>query len=303
MDKPPKIEEVIAANHQAFAGKELPLETLLVVTDTFYDNYYRGKLHKQICYSFERQDFVYFVAFKPRHKPKADAEPQEQPLAKGTVLRAKVYLYPGLTVLPRVLLKERQVLVEPKLVKQVKESNLIQSENLLFFTPEITPENATNGAVAFVNGDINTSNIPVDLNALTTTQGHKLSLKSVSSFQEAFEVMGRFFLANPFAKYCPVIIDHVHLARVVGEHHGAWYLCDRTGKARSLLLTDTSFFGYKEHMATYLSLTRGHDFTAVVLLNEKKTNLVAICYEGKFLSMPITEPSLFGDWDLTLLWD
>lgn len=254
----PTPEEVIAANHEALDGKEPAEELLWVVNDIVYP-VARGQHHKHICYSFTRHDFVYYLTFVPNKLKKAaerdcDAalELQELILPSGIIFKAQVYLYPGLTEVPRVLFKKRQVLEgylhptteEGTVIKDVSEQHICDSKRL------------------------------------------KPTLQGCSSLQATSVEMTRFFSANPFAAFCPVVISQVNFAHTQAARSGPWYLCDREGKAMALTgpqeLLQRQVLACEQH-------TYGHEFTAVVLMNKQHMILSAIGYGDIFISLPLPE--------------
>ena len=254
----PTPEEVIAANREVLAGKEPAEELLWVVNDIVYPAA-RGKYHKHICYSFTRHDFVFYLTFVPNKLKKAAErdsaaalELQELILPSGIIFQAQVYLYPGLTEVPRVLFKELQVLegylhpttAEGTVMKDIYEQHLYDVKQL------------------------------------------KPTLQGCSSLQDASVEMTRFFSANPFAVFYPVVISQVNFAHPQAARSGPWYLCDREGKARALTgpqeLLQRQVLACEQH-------TYGHEFTAVVLMNKQHMILSAISYGDSFISLPLPE--------------
>ena len=283
----PTPEEVRAANQKALSGTELEPETLWSVNDitiTTRTHFY----HQFICYSFDRQDFVSYHVSEQRcfhsFDEAIDNLEEIRPLLvpKGTIFKAKVYPYLGLPQLPRVLLEERQVLIEPQRGPAVKESAL-QGDSSLSSNPFLT---AAKDSSTITNITKKRSAAPKNKAKLTLPQVLMTRLKVLPTLQAASEEMTRFFTTNPFADFCPLIIEHVNLANgnPYGERSGPWYLCDREGKARALAGEPEDL--QRQVLATVF-LAYGHEFTAVVFANDQHLVLAAIVYEGQFLSLPM----------------
>ena len=292
----PTPEEVRAANQKALSGTELEPETLWSVNDitsTTRTHCY----HQFICYSFERQDFVSYHVSEPRGFHSFDeantALEAIRPLLvpKGTIFKAKVYPYPGLSQLPRVLLDERQVLVEPQRGPAITEASLVSVHNLSL---EAKPHDSTATKSTKKRRKAATEQPPQAL--LSELMTH---LKALPTLQAASEEMKRFFSVNPFATFCPLIIEHVNLANgnPHGERSGPWYLCDREGKAR-LLENETEVETLQHQVLSTVFLTYGHEFTAVVFADNRYMFLGAIVYEGQYVSLPL--PSIPFLWQETL---
>ena len=241
----PSREEVLTANFIAHGGEDINPEKLVVLADLPYPTSHYGEIHRQFCYSFERQAFVTNDVFVSSDVEDAAAL-TERPLSTGTIFTAKAYNYLGVSVVPRVLLEEKHFL-------QAAELDNISGSGCAATTP-----------------------LP--------------ALKSVRNLQEACDAKSRYFEQNPFADFYPVVVEHVRFAQQGSKLSGTWFLCDQDGKARALS-------GHKEklhkHVVSCLALTFGHDFTAVVLLNDNQMLLCGISYQGQYLSLPLGELQLF----------
>lgn len=223
-------EEVLASAIIAQGGADIKDETLLVLADVPYE-VANGVNHKYFCYSLERQAFVAYLLFVPSNA-QAAAAMTERPLVVGAMIKAKVYPYPGIEVVPRVLLEERSLIAQER-----------------------------------CHGAFNRLSCHLEL-------------------KTAVAAMAQYLAQNPFADFYPALITSVTFAQLGKPYSGAWYLCDKDGRVRALSGLKSKFH---EQVLSCLALCGGHEFTAVVLLNDVQTFLCGIIFSGTYLPLPRAE--------------
>ena len=296
----PTKEEVIAAARVANYGQDVTKEAVLVLTDV-KQQMVNGTTHRQLCYLLERQSFVTYFTFVPEN---AQAGQGEQPLPLGAVFSAKVYPYPGLKQVPRVLLEERELKflsAQPKMAywrEQVtsffsfsQEDNddaaHIEAQNLL-----------KNSALAkreqLGNGDKHSAVAAVDTEDNAVYRKLVAQIHGCPDMTTALQAMGQYLMQKPFADYAPEVIDHVNFAQSIkGETWRSWFLCDRDGLVRQLSGGDVEQI--YATVVSCLALTGGAEFTAVVLLNEATTILCGLIFNGRYYPLPLSLLAAYED--------
>ena len=301
----PTKEEVIAAARVANYGQDVTKEAVLVLTDV-KQQMVNGTTHRQLCYLLERQSFVTYFTFVPEN---AQAGQGEQPLPLGAVFSAKVYPYPGLKQVPRVLLEERELKflsAQPKMVywrEQVtsffsfsQEDNddaaHIEAQNLL-----------KNSALAkreqLGNGDKHSAVAAVDTEDNAVYRKLVTQINGCPDMTTALQAMGQYLMQKPFADYAPEVIDHVNFAQQIKKTgntwvaKSSWFLCDRDGLVRQLSGGDAEQI--YATVVSCLALTGGAEFTAVVLLNEATTILCGLIFNGRYYPLPLSLLAIYED--------
>ena len=118
-------------------------------------------------------------------------------------------------------------------------------------------------------------------------------LHGVPAMPAALQSMAQYFTQNPFADLYPVVMEHANFAQQGATYNGTWFLCDPEGHARQLSCDGKNQEELHEQVVSCLALTGGHEFTAIVLLNDVQTILCGVVYEGRFLPLNISK--LFSD--------
>lgn len=282
-------EEVLAAAIVAQGGKDVAPETVLVLADIPYA-VSNGINHKYFCYRVARAEFGAYMLFVPSNA-QAAAAMAERPLPVGTVLQAKVYPYPGVPQVPRILLEERTLLAQSEQVETCSSDFLVEEEAEQKAAREESMSFASSPPRTLSAAD--EAGIEQALQGVVTTAAEPQSqacwraLKGVAGLAPAVEGMSQYLAQNPFADFYPVIIELANFAQQGRPRTGTWYLCDREGRARLLS-------GRKEvlhdQVVTCLMHTGGAPFTAIVLLNDVDTILCGIVFEGRYLSLTYSEP-------------
>ena len=271
-------EEVMAAAMVANGGQDVTPETVLVCADWPY-KVANGTNHKQYCYRLAQQDFVTYFTFVPNNAQAA--QQVESPLPVGAVFSAKVYPFPGLPQVPRVLLEER--VLQGKNPQSAVEAAL----NADTGAGAVTVSEAASVSAAALSAD-------ADSPAAEDAVGSLWSqLHGVPDMPAALQAMAQYFTQNPFADLYPVVMEHANFAQQGSTYDGTWFLCDPEGHARQLSCDGKDKEKLHEQVVSCLALTGGHEFTAIVLLNDVQTVLCGIVYEGRFLPLNISK--LFSD--------
>lgn len=264
-------EEVLASAIIASGGKDIEPEELLVLADLPYE-ISNGISHKYYCYSLARKAFVFYLLFVPNNA-NAAAALTERPLPVGALIRAKVYPYPGVQQIPRVLLEERSLL---SAVPQVQ-------DDLGRFKPQESHEPQDDE----LDDDATSKpQAPVQLSPeqVAHYQSALAQLEGVDGLESALDQMAQYFALNPFADYSPVVMEHANFAQQGKPRSGIWYVCDRMGKARKLSGNKEALH---EQVVSALALTGGHEFSAVLLISDVDTILCGVVFEGQYLPLPI----------------
>ena len=262
-------EEVLATAMVAQGGKDVAPETVLVLADIPYV-VSNGTNHKYFCYRVARAEFGAYMLFVPSNA-QAAATMAERPLPVGTVLQAKVYPYPGVPQVPRILLEERMLVAKAEpvevssdfLVEEEADQEAAREESMSFASsPPRTLSAADEAGIEQALQGVGAKA------AEPQSQAWWRELKGVAGLAPAVEGMSQYLAQNPFADFYPVIIEQANFAQQGRPRTGTWYLCDREGRARLLS-------GRKEalhdQVVTCLMHTGGAPFTAIVLLNDVDT--------------------------------
>ena len=276
-------EEVLATAMVAQGGKDVAPETVLVLADIPYA-VSNGTNHKYFCYRVAHAEFGAYMLFVPSNA-QAAATMAERPLPVGTVLQAKVYPYPGVPQVPRILLEERMLVAKAEpvevssdfLVEEEADQEAAREESMSFASsPPRTLSAADEAGIEQALQGVGAKA------AEPQSQAWWRELKGVAGLAPAVEGMSQYLAQNPFADFYPVIIEQANFAQQGRPRTGTWYLCDREGRARLLS-------GRKEalhdQVVTCLMHTGGAPFTAIVLLNDVDTILCGIVFEGQYLPL------------------
>ena len=283
-------EEVLAAALVAQGGKEAAPETVLVLADIPYP-LSNGINHKYFCYRVARAEFGAYMLFVPSNA-QAAAAMAERPLPVGAVLQAKVYPYPGVPEVPRILLEERTLVAQAAqpdscssdfLVEEEAEQEAARAEEMSFASSPPRTLSASDEA------EIATALDSAGTESRDEPKPNPLwrELKGVAGLQPAVEAMSQYLAQNPFADFYPVIIEQANFAQQGKPRTGTWYLCDREGRARLLSGRKDTLH---DQVVTCLMLTGGAPFTAIVLLNDVDTILCGIVFEGQYQPLVYSEP-------------
>ena len=274
-------EEVLASAIIASGGKDIEPEELLVLADLPYE-ISNGISHKYYCYSLARKAFVFYLLFVPNNAIAAAAL-TERPLPVGALIRAKVYPYPGVQQIPRVLLEERSL---------VSALPQVQDDWGRFKLHELQePEVSSSVDFDDFDDDDDEPSKPEAVVApspeqVKCYQAALTQLTGVTSLEAALDAMAQYFALNPFADYCPVVMEQANFAQQGSPQRGFWYVCDRAGKARKLS-------GHKEaiheQVVSALALSGGHEFSAMLLLSDVATILCGIVFQGQYLALPLNQ--------------
>ena len=296
-------EEVLAATIIAQGGQDSAPETLLVLADIPYP-VSNGTNHKYFCYRVASHQFMAYMLFVPSNA-QAAAALTEQPLPVGAVVQAKVYSYPGVAQVPRVLLEERKLLATTPTAQKLWPNDPLAmddeqgdlSDNLTMGFCEADSQHLSAADQAELEAALTCDNP-------TGSYGDKLvapaatdpelwrELKGVPDLAAAVDAMSQYLAQNPFADFYPVMIEHANFAQQGKPRSGTWFLCDNVGHARALS-------GRKEplhdQVVSCLAHTGGAEFSAMVLLNDVETILCGIACEGRYLPLTSTDLKIFGE--------
>ena len=267
-------EEVLASAIIASGGKDIEPEELLVLADLPYE-ISNGISHKYYCYSLARKAFVFYLLFVPNNAIAAAAL-TERPLPVGALIRAKVYPYPGVQQIPRVLLEERSLV---SALPQVPADLGYFKLHPLYPSQEVDFDDEDEEVAASPQ-----TPAPASPEQVAHYQEALAQLTGVSGLEPALDQMAQYFALNPLADYCPVVMEQANFAQQGKPRSGIWYVCDRMGKARKLSGNKEALH---EHVISALALTGGHEFSAVLLLSDVDTILCGVVFEGQFLPLPI----------------
>ncbi|MBU3843523.1 MAG: SWIM zinc finger family protein [Candidatus Anaerobiospirillum pullicola] len=266
-------EEVMAAAMVANGGQDVIPEQVLVVADV-PDKVANGTTHRQFCYRLEQQAFVSYFTFVPNNTQAA--QQVDQPLPVGAVFSAKVYPYPGLQQVPRVLLEER-----------VLHSKISQSDAAAEAVAAATAGDHETQDAGAGAGNSTTTTTTAALRAVGTADDARTlwaQVKGVPDMLAAVKATAQYMAQNPFADFYPVVLELANFAQQGAKTTGTWYLGDSTGHARQLSGEKTILH---QQVVSCLALTGGAEFTAVVLLNDVTTILCGLICNDRYVPLPL----------------